>query len=99
MPALLKAPFIRFDLIGKAETIEGYDKLRENSWMYDLMRSSYGANVAQTVVDDYSDWDWDQSFGESDFLYATQLFLDRAFEKFNLPFKTEFSPNLKIVDK
>lgn len=95
MPALLKAPFIRYDLIGKAETIEGFDKMQE----YGLFRSSYAADVAQTVVDDYSDWDWNQSFGESDFLYATQLFLDRAFVKFNLPYKTEFSSNLKIVEK
>ena len=93
MPIPMKAPFATFDLISGAEKLEGI----ENLFPFEFMRSSYVVDVARTVVRDYEDWDWDQSFGHSDMTYAIQLFLDRVIRQFRLDCKTEFSPNLKVV--
>jgi len=96
MPALLKnAPFIRYDLISGTERwIDGVELL----YKYVNLRDYEVVEVARSVVNDYSDWDWDQSFGMSDMTYAIQLYIDRVIETYKLPLKTEFSPNLKIVE-
>jgi hypothetical protein len=49
------------------------------------------------VTDEYSFWDEDQGFGSSDMTYAVERYLDTLIYYSKLPYRTEFSPNLKVV--
>jgi hypothetical protein len=53
--------------------------------------------AAVEVADEYSFWDEDQGFGSSDMTYAVERYLDTLIYYSKLPYRTEFSPNLKVV--
>jgi hypothetical protein len=52
---------------------------------------------AVEVTDEYSFWDEDQGFGSSDMTYAVERYLDTLIYYSGLPYRTEYSPNLKVV--
>jgi hypothetical protein len=54
---------------------------------------------AVEVTDEYSFWDEDQGFGSSDMTFVIQRFLDNIISYSGLNYKTEFTPNLKVVKR
>jgi hypothetical protein len=53
---------------------------------------------AVEVTDEYSFWNGgDQGFAKTDMMYAVERYLDTLIYYSKLPYRTEYSPNLKVV--
>ena len=89
----MPVPFHPSELIPRLKSIEGF------SLITDLIPLGYVYKYIDNVVEDYVVFPEGQGFGNGDFTYAVKSLIDYAIAGNRLPLKTEFSPNLKIVEK
>ena len=82
------------DLIMNALRLSGVNELFNHLTTSDIL------GHAEMIAEEWTtDWDIDQGFGGSDKTYMTKELLDSLIWCKNLPYKTQFSPRLEIVNK